>query len=57
MKKPAPAQPEAPHQPDAPLGAERWLAVRQRSGAGPMTPKPKRGTRAEHARREIEDQQ
>ena len=32
------------------LGAEQWLAVRQKSGAGPMEPKPRRGTRAERER-------
>ena len=32
------------------LGAEQWLAVRQKSGAGPIEPKPRRGTRAERER-------
>lgn len=36
------------------LGAEAWLAVRQKSGAGPMEPKPRRGTRADHEREAIE---
>jgi len=36
------------------LGAEQWLAVRQKSGAGPMEPKPRRGTRAERERAVIE---
>ena len=32
------------------LGAEQWLAVRLKTGAGPMEPKPRRGTRAERER-------
>jgi hypothetical protein len=36
------------------LGAEQWLAVRQKSGAGPMEPKPRRGTRAEREREALE---
>jgi hypothetical protein len=36
------------------LGAEQWIAVRQKSGAGPMEPKPRRGTRAERAREALE---
>jgi hypothetical protein len=36
------------------LGAEQWLAVRQKSGAGPMEPKPRRGTRAERERAALE---
>ncbi|HEX3466305.1 MAG TPA: hypothetical protein VHS78_19815 [Candidatus Elarobacter sp.] len=36
------------------LGAEQWLAVRQKTGAGPMEPKPRRGTRAEHEREALE---
>jgi hypothetical protein len=36
------------------LGAEQWLAVRQKSGAGPMEPKTRRGTRTEHEREAIE---
>ncbi|MBV8368657.1 MAG: hypothetical protein JO036_06930 [Candidatus Eremiobacteraeota bacterium] len=37
-----------------PLGAAQWLAVRQKSGAGPMQPKPRRGTRAEREREALE---
>jgi Microvirus J protein len=44
----------APSQPSGRLGAEQWLAVRQKSGAGPMEPKPRRGTRAERKRAELE---
>jgi hypothetical protein len=29
------------------LGAERWLAVRLKAGAGPIEPKTRRGTRAD----------
>jgi hypothetical protein len=36
------------------LGAEQWLAVRQKSGAGPMEPKPRRGTRAQREREAVE---
>jgi hypothetical protein len=36
------------------LGAEQWIAVRQKSGAGPMEPKPRRGTRTEREREAIE---
>jgi hypothetical protein len=36
------------------LGAEHWLAVRQKTGAGPMEPKPRRGTRAEREREALE---
>jgi len=36
------------------LGAAQWLAVRQKSGAGPMDPKPRRGTRAERERAALE---
>jgi hypothetical protein len=36
------------------IGAEQWLAVRQKSGAGPMEPKPRRGTRAEREREALE---
>ena len=32
------------------LGAQQWLAVRQRSGAGPIEPKPRRGTRSARER-------
>jgi hypothetical protein len=41
-------------QPAGRLGAELWLAVRQKSGAGPMEPKPRRGTRAERERDALE---
>ena len=36
------------------LGAEQWIAVRQKSGAGPMEPKPRRGTRTQREREAIE---
>ena len=36
------------------MGAEQWLAVRLKSGAGPMEAKPHRGTRAERERAELE---
>ena len=36
------------------LGAERWLAVRQKSGAGPMEPKARKLTRAEQERRALD---
>jgi hypothetical protein len=36
------------------LGAERWLAVRQKSGAGPMEPKARKLTRAERERHALE---
>lgn len=36
------------------LGAEKWVAVRQKSGAGPMEPKPRRGTRTAREREAIE---
>ena len=36
------------------LGAEQWIAVRQKSGAGPMEPKPRRGTRTQHEREAVE---
>ena len=36
------------------LGAEQWLAVRQKTGAGPIEPKPRRGTRAERERDALE---
>jgi hypothetical protein len=36
------------------LGAEQWIAVRQKSGAGPMEPKPRRGTRTAREREAIE---
>ena len=36
------------------LGAEQWIAVRQKTGAGPMEPKPRRGTRTAREREAIE---
>ena len=36
------------------LGAEQWIAVRQKSGAGPMEPKPRRGTRTARDREAIQ---
>jgi hypothetical protein len=36
------------------LGAEQWIAVRQKSGAGPMEPKPRRGTRTAREREAVE---
>jgi hypothetical protein len=36
------------------LGAEQWIAVRQKSGAGPMEPKPRRGTRTQREREAVE---
>jgi hypothetical protein len=36
------------------LGAERWLAVRQKSGAGPIEPKERKLTRAERARQALD---
>ncbi len=39
-----------PPQASGRLGAEQWLAVRLKTGAGPMEPKPRRGTRAERER-------
>jgi hypothetical protein len=36
------------------IGAEQWLAVRLKTGAGPMEPKPRRGTRAERERAALE---
>ncbi len=39
-----------PVQPSGRLGAEQWLAVRLKSGAGPMEPKSRRGTRSERER-------
>jgi hypothetical protein len=32
------------------LGAERWIAVRQKSGAGPIEPEERKRTRAEQER-------
>jgi hypothetical protein len=50
-KKPANAKPP---QPSGRLGAEQWLAVRLKTGAGPMEPKARRGTRAERERAVLE---
>jgi len=50
MKRSEPA-PVVPPEVTGRLGAERWLAVRQKSGAGPIEPKSRKGTRAEHERR------
>ena len=36
------------------LGAERWLAVRQKTGAGPIEPKECKRTRGESEREAIE---
>ncbi len=36
------------------LGAERWLAVRQKSGAGPIEPAERKLTRAERDRRALD---
>ena len=36
------------------LGAEQWLAVRLKTGAGPMEPKSRRGTRAQREREALE---
>jgi hypothetical protein len=36
------------------LGAEQWIAVRQKSGAGPMEPVPRRGTRTEREREALQ---
>ena len=44
----------APPQPSGRLGAEQWLAVRLKTGAGPMEPKARRGTRAERERAALE---
>jgi hypothetical protein len=38
------------------LGAQRWLAVRQKSGAGPIEPKPRRGTRSMREREALDDE-
>jgi hypothetical protein len=55
-KKPKPQQAAPVTAPDIAgrLGAERWLAVRQKTGAGPMEPKERKLTRAEKARRALE---
>ncbi len=48
-------QPDAkPLQATGRIGAEQWLAVRLKSGAGPMEPKARRGTRAERERAALE---
>jgi hypothetical protein len=44
-KKKPPAPPAVPEL--GRLGAERWLAVRQKTGAGPIEPITRRGTRAD----------
>ena len=36
------------------LGAEQWIAVRPKSGAGPMEPKARPGTRTQRERDAIE---
>jgi hypothetical protein len=56
-KKPKPKKPKpkpTPPQASGRIGAEQWLAVRLKSGAGPMEPKPRRGTRAERERAALE---
>jgi hypothetical protein len=54
-KKKKKEQPEVPAaQASGRIGAEQWLAVRLKSGAGPMEPKPRRGTRAERERAALE---
>lgn len=52
-KKKKPAS-QTPAQAAGRLGAEQWLAVRLKTGAGPMEPKPRRGTRAERERAALE---
>ena len=52
-KKKKPANPKPP-QATGRLGAEQWLAVRLKTGAGPMEPKARRGTRAERERAVLE---
>jgi hypothetical protein len=50
-KKPKKKPPkQTPPQPSGRIGPEQWLAVRLKTGAGPMEPKPRRGTRAERER-------
>ena len=51
-KKPPPKK--TPPQPSGRTGPEQWLAVRLKTGAGPMEPKPRRGTRAERERAALE---
>ena len=46
--------PVTPPQPSGRVGPEQWLAVRLKTGAGPMEPKPRRGTRAERERAALE---
>ena len=36
------------------LGAERWLAVRQKSGAGPIEPDERKRTRGESEREAVQ---
>jgi hypothetical protein len=36
------------------LGAERWIAVRQKSGAGPIDPEARKRTRTQQEREAIE---
>jgi hypothetical protein len=47
-----------PPKDDAPqlgrLGAERWIAVRQKSGAGPIDPEARKRTRTQQEREAIE---
>jgi hypothetical protein len=45
---------QTPPQPSGRIGAQQWLAVRLKPGAGPMEPKPRRGTRAERERAALE---
>jgi hypothetical protein len=54
MKKPKKKKKVKEPPPVGRLGAEAWLAVRQKSGAGPMEPKPRRGTRTEREREAID---
>ena len=62
MAQPKPPKQPKKHQPAPPaapevtgrLGAERWLAVRQKTGAGPMEPKARKLTRAERERRALD---
>jgi hypothetical protein len=49
-KKPKQPKKSAPGR----VGAEQWLAVRLKTGAGPMEPTPRRGTRAERERAALE---
>jgi hypothetical protein len=49
-RKKAAKKKQAPEATTGRLGAVAWLAVRQKSGAGPIEPKPRRGTRAERER-------